>query len=94
MILFDTLRAFGLVPGSKELPSAFAARADSVLSGMHLHVKPSEAIYAAENQIYGNGMTKDDMHTVVSVVTELTAHAKSRLGIIKFLWYRHILCII
>ncbi len=92
--LFDTLRAFGLVPGSSELPSAFAERADSALSGVSLDRKPSEAIYAAEKQIYGNGMTKENLHAAATVIIGLTSHAKTRLGTVRFLWYRYILCII
>lgn len=94
VVLFDTLRAYGLVPGSSELPSAFAERADTVLSGIPLAKKPSEAIYAAENQIYGKGMTKEELHTAATVIIGLTSHAKTRLGTVRFIWNRYILCTI
>ncbi len=92
--LFDTLRAFGLIPGDSELPSAFAARADAMLSGIPIGAAPSKAILAIGKQRYGSGMSQDDCRLVATLIRDLTAAAPMRLGKPKFLWNRHVLCLL
>lgn len=87
--LFKVLSAYRIYPQKSELPSAFAKRAAEEFGNI-----AASALSAAERQLYGNGMTDRDKRAVGAFLKLLSDGAREKLGLFKFLWYRHILCVL
>lgn len=88
-MLFRMLGVYGESPGKSELPSAFDARMKERF-GNAAHT----ALAAAERQIYGDGMTEADKRAAGAFLKQLSGGARETLGFFRFVWYRHIVCVI
>ncbi len=86
------LRAYRLVPKAGERPSAFGERADLALAAMHLDPAVSRAVDALSRLVYGGLAEDEDLAVLAAVTDALMKQAKRRLGIIRFLYCRWIVC--
>ena len=90
----NALRAYRLIPTVGELPSAFGRRADMTLVTMGLVPPVSRAVEALSHLVYSNRMEEGDLIAMATVTEALIQQAGSRLGLLRFLYYRWILCLI
>ena len=88
-MLFRMLDAYRICPGRNELPSAFENRAAEKFGDI---ARP--ALAAAGRQIYGDGMTDPDRRAAGAFLKYLSDGAKEKLGFLRFVWYRYIVCIL
>jgi len=86
------LRAYGLVPKVGERPSAFGQRADLALTALKMDLAASRAVEALSRLVYGGLAEEEDLIVLAAVTDTLMKQAKRRLGFIRFLYYRWIVC--
>ncbi len=91
----DLTVAFGvyrLLPEGGESPTDFGKRADKTLSPDRSEAAPSRGILALSRRIYGGVTDASDLMAMALVTENLMKQAPRRLGILRFLLYRWILC--
>jgi hypothetical protein len=86
------LRAYDLVPKAGERPSAFGQRADLALAALKMDPAASRAVEALSRLVYGGLAEEEDLIVLAAVTDTLMQQAKRRLGLIRFLYYRWIVC--
>ncbi len=92
--LTHALRLYGLTPQPGELPGAFALRVERLLGSRFSQPSPSAAVAAMAHRVYGGQVEDSELRAMAALLLALTEGARARLGLLRFLYYRYLLCAI
>ena len=92
--LNGAFRAYGLMPQTGELPSAFGQRADAALAALSLQPPASRGVAALAHLVYGGFAEEADLLALAAVTDALMRQAKRRLGFFRFFYYRWMIGIV